>query len=302
MFSPSSFALVAVLSAASPNTTGWTQSGAQSWHRCEALRERILQAWARQEPLESTRSSMRAANRCPHQPEVLLQSAIDLLVDSAALGTSADPDTAFDSQAKQLETNMRRILAWTEQAIDEAHRRSEQPPLGVYYYRAYAFEVLRRPDASRDALARSIVRAEVPRWRTDFLGALVAMQLGEIDQALRLAHRGVLDAPPGEQMTGKLVFALALDRAGAFDSVEDELGQANLAGDPVRARLAVSSALPFAERLYFLAIVHQARGDRSNAIRFWQAYLARPEPAPPDRELARRHFESLAQRPPPVQP
>ena len=68
----------------------------------------------------------------------------------------------------------------------------------------------------------------------------------------------------------------------------------------VLSRRATESLLPVHERLYLRALDHQAADEASTALRLWDAYLARPEPAEPEKALARRHREELRPKPAPI--
>ena len=144
-----------------------------------------------------------------------------------------------------------------------------------------------------------IVAQDVERWRSERMAALVELFAGDVRAALRRAQRGVVDAPPEDRPISRYIRALVLDRAGAPDVARAELVALR---DPTTqfARSAMESVLPFHERLFFRALDHQANGERSPALRLWKAYLARPEPAEPERVLARRHLDELTPSPAPV--
>jgi hypothetical protein len=103
-------------------------------------------------------------------------------------------------------------------------------------------------------------------------------------------------------MITRYIRTLVLDRGGAIAAARSELHEMRTDAGHQFARRATESLLPVYERLYLRALDAQAAEETSSAVRLWDAYLARPEPAEPDRALARRHRDELKDRPAPVSP
>jgi hypothetical protein len=145
----------------------------------------------------------------------------------------------------------------------------------------------------------AIDTGDVERWRSERMAALVEMQAGDVSAALERAQRGVFDAPVEDQGISRYIRALVLDRAGASAAAHAELVALRREGSPF-ARIAMESVLPVHERLFLRGLDHLANDEDSAALRFLEAYLARPEPEDPERVLARRHLDELTPAPAPV--
>jgi hypothetical protein len=288
--------------APAPPPTVWAKAGARGWTLCEDLERKAMSlqanAVARGQSLPGADESWsKHASRCPHVPAVLLQAAQEELSDTAAL----DPERA--ELEAMFETHRRRTaraLRWVEAALAEVERRAAFAPAQLQYYRAYALVGLGRFDAAALALEQAERAGDVERWRSDRMLAIIEVLRDDLARALWLAHRGVIDAPVQDRLISRYILAYVLDRAGASDEAVEELRRLRREAGHTSHRRAVESVLPMHERVYLRALDHQASGEKSNAIRLWNAYLARPEPAEPDKELARRHREELEPLPPRV--
>lgn len=298
-----SVSLLAVLSAApepwepapAPPPTVWAHAGARGWTLCQDVERQA----SRPQNNGAGDDAMwaRRVEQCPHVPEALLRAAQVQLQEAAALDPeAADPSLIFEAHR----THTRRALAWVRAALAEADRRATLPPPEARYYRAYVLVAMGRYDAAARALRTAVRRGDVARWRSDRMAALIQVLRGNLDRALQMAHRGVIDAPNQDRTISRYIRAFVLDRVGAPAEAVQELRRLRREAGHTAHRAAVESVLPMHERLYLRALEHQANGEKSNAIRLWDAYLARPEPAGADKELARRHRAELEPRPAPV--
>jgi hypothetical protein len=300
--------------AEAPPPTPWAMAGARGWRLCQEA-ERQARA-SREVDVSQGRGTAdntlwkRRVRQCPHGVEVLVAAAkaeilvaADLFGEIDARDILDDPgDHAQQVQAvvEQHREAVEQILRWLDTAIAEADRRGQRPPPQTHYYRAYALTALGRVPQARQAIVEVIERGDVQRWRSERMAALIELFAGDLDQALRRAHRGVFDAPPNERPISRFIQALVLDRAGAPAVARAELRAVQRLGGSVDARRAMESVLPFHERLFFRALNDQANDNQSPALRFWQAYLERPEPQAPERVLARRHLDELVPSPAPI--
>jgi tetratricopeptide (TPR) repeat protein len=289
--------------APAPPPTAWAKAGARGWTLCDDLERKAL--GARTDKTGGRGRSMPGADepwatharRCPHVPSVLLLAAQDALSDTKALDFEAgELERTFELHRERAE----QALGWIDAALAEAQRRATVPPLQARYYRAYALVGLGRYDDAARVLADAQRVGDIERWRSDRMFALIEVMRGGLDRALMLAHRGVIDAPFQDRLISRYILAFVLDRVGASDEAVAELRQLRREVGHVSHRRAVESVLPMHERVYLRALEHHASGEKSNAIRLWNAYLARPEPAEPDKELARRHLAELEPKPAPV--
>ncbi len=243
----------------------------------------------------------RRAEQCPNVPAVLLLAAQAEITASARLGWSTGTDEVIEGVTRDHAKRLTRALRWIDRALAESERRGEPAPDEAFYFRAYALVGLGRHAEAREALATSERLADVERWRTDRMGAVIALLTGDLQRALDASHRGVVDARPEDRQISRYIWAFVLDRAGAQAAAHEEIVRLRREAGDMSARQAVESLLPIHERIYLRALVQQVTGDRSTALRLWDAYLARPEPAEPERELARRHRAALTPRPAPVE-
>lgn len=301
--------------AEAPPPTPWALAGARGWRLCQ---EAERQARALRDDGGGHGSALgddeglwrRRAEQCPHAVEVLTLAAQSEIINASRLFSRVDidPDQSFGASGPPLSLedaitqhreSVEQGLQWLDAAIAEAGRRGERPPRQALYYRGYALTALGRVEPAREALAAVIAAEDVERWRSERMSALVELFAGDVHAALRRAQRGVFDAPPDDRAISRYMRAFVLDRAGAPAVARAELVALRNPSTQF-ARGAMESVLPFHEWLFFRALDHQANGERSPAIRLWEAYLARPEPAEPERVLARRHLDELTPAPAPV--
>ncbi|MCH9680051.1 MAG: hypothetical protein K0V04_01355 [Deltaproteobacteria bacterium] len=298
--------------AEAPPPTPWALAGARGWRLCqEAERQaRTLRDGAggrSSVPGAEDRLWQRRAEQCPHAVEVLTAAAQAEIVASTMdieAPPSADPfgeapaaGPSLEAAADEQEDGARRALRWLDTAIEESARRRVRPPATAYYYRAYVLTALGRVEQARAAIEETIAAGDVERWRSERMFALIALFAGDMPQALRRAHRGVVGARQDDRAISRYIRALVFDRAGASSIARAELIALQRDANARVARGAVQSVLPPHERLFFRALDHQANGNRSPALRLWQAYLARPEPEEPERVLAQRHLDELEPSP-----
>jgi hypothetical protein len=288
--------------APAPPPTAWARAGARSWRLCD---EAARQASAVQ--IEGPRGDGAAeeflwskrARQCPHAPEVLVMAAQAEILEASVLESASESDE-LDAVVAEHDERVRRAVRWLDAALVEARRRAQAEPLGARYFRAYARVALREPEAARADLLVAARTGDVEGWRADRMLALIELMLGNLDDALQLGHRGLVDAPIEDRPISRYIWVLVLDRVGAAAAARAELVALRNEPGHISARNALHTLLPVHERLYSSALDHQANREHSNALRLWEAYLSRPEPAEPERELARRHLAELTREPAPV--
>ncbi|MEM9456022.1 MAG: hypothetical protein AAGF11_17710 [Myxococcota bacterium] len=297
--------------AKAPPPTPWAMAGARGWRLCQEAERRAVAYRNGDGPRGGNGSDdqrwQRYARQCPHAVEVLVAAGLTEILVAADLfreiGSGDEPESAAGRLAVQriVEQHRERLetaLGWLDASIAESGRRGQRPPRQARYYRAYALTALGRIAQAREALAEVIEAGDVERWRSERMAALIELFAGDLDQALRRAHRGVYDAPAEDRIISRFIRALVLDRAGASVVARAELRAIQRQSGADVLRGAMESVLPLHERLFFRALYSQALELRSPALRFWQFYLERPEPEQPERVLAQRHLDELT--PPPV--
>ena len=289
--------------APAPPPTAWARAGATGWRLCDDVGRQAAQARLGAGPREADEFLWRKRVRqCPHEPEVLILAAEEQIV--AANGVSWGPDvtTGLEQVVGEQRARLRRALRYVETAIAEARRRGEHPPIEAHYLRAYVLLGLGRYAAARQNLREALAVDDVERYRAQRMGALLALMLGNLDEAVRLAHRAKIDAPSEQtdELASRYIWALVLDRVGAPAAAREELERLRRVSGHTAGRAMVESLLPMHERIYLRALDHQANGERANAVRLWEAYLSRSEPIEADKELARRHQAELDPAPAPV--
>ncbi len=234
---------------------------------------------------------------------------MDAVQSTSALFKELDLQGEAEQHAIQIQTlveqhreELEQALRWLDAAVAESGRRGQRPPRETLYYRAYALTALGRIPEAREALRAVREQGDVQRWRIERMSALVELLAGDVEEALRRAHRGVYDAPAEDRIISRIIRALVLDRAGASAVAKAEIRALSAISGAEKSLPVTGSVLPVHERLFLRALVDQAKGLRSPALRYWQAYLLRPEPEDPERVLARRHLDELTPSPTPTGP
>lgn len=285
--------------------------GARGWVACEELGRQaaVLRTGTapRGDPgTDNPNVWMERAGRCPRVPDVLVLAAQLELVSAGDIGMSlepeANPEPKLDALVADHRERITRALGWLDAALDESRRRRDPPPKETRFLRAYALLTLGRVEPARTALAGVVRAGEVERWRSDRMAAVLALIAGDLETALELSHRAWVNAPAEDRMITRYIRTLVLDRGGAIAAARTELHEMRTDAGHQFARRATESLLPVHERLYLRALDAQAGEETATATRLWDAYLARPEPAEPERALARRHRDELRARPAPVSP
>jgi hypothetical protein len=289
-----------------PPPTVWAKMGARGWVACEELGRQAAVVRTGTAPRGDTGDNpnvwIERATRCPRVPDVLVLAAQQELVAAGDVGLSIEPEANVGALVADHRERVARALKWLDAALEECRRRREPPPKETRFLRAYALVTLGRVDEAERALARAVAAGEVERWRSDRMAAVIALVAGDLDGALALSHRAWVNAPSEDRPITRYIRTLVLDRGGAIAAARAELHELRTDAGHQFARRATESLLPVHERLYLRALDAQAAEETSSALRLWDAYLARPEPAEPDRALARRHRDELRREPAPVSP
>jgi hypothetical protein len=279
-----------------PPPTAWARSGARPWRACDDIGRKAAAVRIGTAPRGSVTENLwrRRAAQCPGEPEVLMLAAQEQILEAASIGWLPDAESDLDQVVERHQNRIGRAVRWLDAAILESSRRGTEAPLQAWYWRAYARAAMGDfPHAGLD-LERADEVGDVERWRLERMGSVVSLLEGDLQRALRQAHLSTIDAPQEDKLISRQIWALVLDRAGASASAREEFRRIRHEPTHAQARQAVESFLPIHERLYLRALEHQANGERTNAVRLWDLYLARPEPDEPDRELARRHKAELS--------
>ncbi len=206
-----------------------------------------------------------------------------------------ESDPKLDQTVEQQREAVLGAVHLLDTAIEEAHLRGDEAPYEAYYFRAYAYCVLGDAVAVRSNLHQAADAGDAERWRIERMEAIAALFAGELEEAVRLAHLSLVDAPldASERQISRYVWAFVLDRAGDSASAREVFRSLRREPGSMTARRPVESLLPAHERIFLRAIEHQAHGETTNASRLWDAYLLRPEPHEADRVLAKRHRDEL---------
>jgi hypothetical protein len=291
--------------AGAPRPTVWARAGATAWAACEELGRQAAALRGGSGPrgdssTDDASAWTERAARCPGVPEVLVLAAQIEIATMVDVSFGPEPGTSLDSVVEDHRERVVQALKWLDAALAESARRRDPAPRETRFLRAYALVALGQPKAARDALDDAIAYADVERWRSDRMGAVIALLDGDLDRAMLLAHLAGVSTPPDDRTITRYIRALVLDRGGAAAAARSEMIELRNDVGHIQARHATESLLPVHERLYLRALEHQAGEDPDGAIRLWDAYLVRPEPEEPDKVLARRHREALRRKPAPV--
>jgi tetratricopeptide (TPR) repeat protein len=276
--------------------TVWAQAGSRSWTGCSAIAsEAGKQLWSSGEEVNNFGEGHHWANQageCPNAPEVLTMSARSELLRRFDLPEGLDADTDLSLIETGVAQSRARALAWIVAAETELDRRHDQRSLGLDYWRGRALLSTGDLEGARRSFRKALSEATVEGWKVRRLLALTELFRGDLDVALALAKRALLDAPSSDQLTSFYVLGVVLDRSGDPAGSRRRM-QAALDRDDGSQLRALGSALPLHERLYVSALATTVRNEPSGALRLWDAYLARPEPEDPERRLAERHQTTL---------
>lgn len=282
-----------------PAPTVWAEAGGRPWTMCrdherqaDSLLQRVSQ---RADETQAEVPWAQRARDCPGAPAVLVLAAMRELFKLPSYPPLVDLTAALPRLAEAQRQTREQARAWLQQALAEAQRRGEPPPVLTYYFLAYAALGLGEPAAARAALAESERRGEVESHLIDRAAAVAALLAGDLQAALDLAYRGRELAPASDRQTAVYLLALVYDRAGAPDAAMRELAALRPGGFGFERGL-VDTLLPLHERLYLNALEHKAQRNPNNATRLWEAYLASPEPEAPERTLAQQRLAELRPR------
>lgn len=291
--------------AGAPGPTVWAKSGATGWAACEDLGRQAATIRSGAGPRGDSGSDdgsvwTERAARCPAVPEILFLAAQIEIATTVDVTFGPEPGTSFDPVVKDHRERVLRALGWLDALLAECARRHESPPREARFLRAYAMVALNRPKAARIALDDAIAYADVERWRSDRMGAVIALLAGDLDRAMRLAHRASVETPSEDRTITRYIRAIVLDRSGAAAAARAEMLELRNDAGHITARHATESLFPVHERMYLRALEHQAGDDPDSAVRMWDAYLGRSEPEEQDKVVARRHRDALRRKPAPV--
>lgn len=292
---------LALLLAAPPvaETTPWAEAGGRPWTTCrdyERQAERFLgNSSVRSEEARGDTPWPARARECPNTPAVLVMAALLELLKVPSFPPLVDLQDALPALAEAHRKTRLQAMTWLRRALAEAERRGEPPPTLTNYFVAYAALGLGDWATARESLLTAERRGEVETWRSDRALAVAALLAGDLQEALRLAHRSREFATSGDRQTSVLILALVYDRAGAPEAARGLLTSRtqNFGSDD---RAAVDTLLPLPERIYLQALQQQALVNPGSATRLWEAYLACPEPAEPERKLATQRRDELKLR------
>ena len=278
--------------------TPWAVAGARSWSRCrewssEAQAERLTSVADTVVDDERHRWARRAV-ACPHALEILSLAARTELLRTFRLPTKTDADTDLTELNEGMVSSRARALTWIETIFVEASARRQAVPATLEYWRGKALVAQCQYDAADLAFSRSQRSSGVEPFRLRRMRALIALFRGDIETAQRESHRAQLDSPRGAlRVVSNYIHALVLDRSGD-EAAARVLMRRTLKMDRDRNSLyALLAVFPLHEHVYMRALQAEALRSGAMARRLWEAYLARDEPATPERHSAERHLAAL---------
>ncbi len=285
---------------APPPAVAWVKAGSHTWVKCmrherEAAGRLPLTDFrlSRRYSRSDSRSGWRTrVELCPQSPAILVFAAAEELRRAFAMPGLSQPEQAIEQLAEELAQSRGRAQTWLQKAAVEATRRGQHPPPMLHFLAAQAAIGLGDIPGARKAIARARAAGDIEGWRIDRLAAAAALMAGDLDDALQLGDRAREQATDDGLRMSQYLMALIYDRAGAVSDAK------KLFGELSRRRVgtgeeAIEMLLPIQERLYLTAIENQAYGNVADAMHYWKAYLARPEPADPERQLANLHLQAL---------
>lgn len=276
----------------------WSQSGARSWTLCNRYEVEAEQQLRAGTPRSEPKLLMQWQTRietCPQLPAALVLTARLEIENPPRVDRAVDFLDELPELDRAIREQRRLVLELLVAAEVEAERRGETLPAPGRYLAAYA--AIGLGDA---ALAKPLVKAaraagEIDSWRIDRLAALVAVFQGDLQSALRLAHRARIHATTGGRPASTFVLALVLDRQGSIAAARGLLSALRVRDS--RTLSSLDTLLPLNERLYLMALYQEAKGHSAGAYTLWQAYLEREGVDAPEREQVRRRMLELRSSP-----
>jgi len=222
----------------------------------------------------------------------LVYAAAHELRHAYAMPGLSQPEQAIDQLAEELVASRERAHGWLRRALVESANRGQKPPPMLHFLAAQAAVAQGDIKQAKRAIARARTAGHVGSWRIDRLAAVAAWMAGDLDDALTLAHRAREESRDDGLRLSRYLLALIYDRAGATAESSRVLHELN-ARRIGTGEESIEMLLPIHERLYLTALENQAHGNVADAIHYWKAYLARPEPADPERQQANMHLQAL---------
>ncbi len=279
-------------------TNVWSESGARSWTLCrryEAEAEHQLRAGTPESDTKLLAQWRSRIETCPQLPAALVLTARLEIENPPRADRAVDFLDELPELDRAIREQRRLVLGLLVAAELEAERRGQPLPSPARYLAAYA--AIGMGDA---ALAKPLVRAaraagEIDSWRIDRLAALVAVFEGDLQSALRLAHRARAHATTGGRPASTFVLALVLDRQGSIAAARGLLRTLRVRDS--RTLSSLDTLLPLRERLYLMALYQEAKGHSASAYTLWQVYLEREGVDAPEREQVRRRLLELRPAP-----
>lgn len=240
------------------------------------------------------------APRCPHAPFVTGLGLLEVWQQPDTL--PYEMDAAGLARFEEVRTRRRVDVAAALMRMQvELDRRGLSLPTELWPVRLGVKASQGALDAAREVLREGLATGRVSLLDGRWMGACLELLGHDAAEGLRVlgdasAHgdrrRDRSEAPLG------YVRAALLDRLGEPGAARAAIVEAqrlDRSGDALRRLLRF---LPIHEALYIRAIIQQYTArTHTLTLRLWDAYLARPEVAAPERALARWHRANLAPRP-----
>ncbi len=286
-----------------PPRAAWGRMGATSFATCSTYDRAAASVFPAAAAPDSSVRWVERARVCGRAPNVLLMAARELAVARVGVELTKMPPPAREAHAAARAKDLAQARRLVETARVEARRLGAMLPPGATYLRAYL--ALAAGDVPRAARlgAQALRRGDVPAYRALRMLAAVALLQENLERAVVLCEAaieaGEVDAGATRGITQALA-AWIYDRAGDGAAAARAFSAAGVGSNPSTI-LSAAAMLPFHERLFLLGLYQAHVGNRALARKLFEAYLARPDPGPPERAHARRHLAALeaARRPAP---